>query len=337
MKKRWIAALAVISISAFGLMGCNKEGEAVVEETEVLTEEEIAAREEEQNKIIAEYAAGVLMKYNAGTNSRVLEGQKLLAEEAKEEVIRAKEERRKQLYEEYEGKEENQNTESGDNNSDKGNGGQQTSEPVNYIGDMSTAVNFPSFSITYSGYEVVTSYGGNETFFTMDAKEGKSLLVSKFLVTNIGGQAEELNILSKEMEFRLKLTDRTISAQRTMLLDDLTMYQGVLEAGETKELVILFEISNDAAADLSSMELVIEGEGQTNRMSMEGGDGFVADIPIEEENEESLEVSEVIPTVTEGESDTELLQPAETAEEESDASIITTVGSNNTITIETAD
>ena len=41
---------------------------------------------DEEQKMYAEYAAGVLMKYNAGTNNRVLEGQKLIQQEAKEEA-----------------------------------------------------------------------------------------------------------------------------------------------------------------------------------------------------------------------------------------------------------
>lgn len=339
MKRKWIAAIAVISISAFGLIGCNKEKDAAVEEVEVLTEEEIAAMEEEQNKIIAEYAAGVLMKYNAGTNSRVLEGQKLLAEEAKEEAIRAKEERRKQLYEEYAAEEEKQEQASSDNSGTKSRS-QTSEEVINYISDMSGAINTPSFSIVYSGYEVTDSYGGNETFFAIDAKEGKSLLISKYLVTNTGGQAEELNILSKKIDFRLKMTNGTAKAQRTMLLDDLTTYRGSMEAGETKELIILFEISEDMLSDLGSMELVMENEGQRSRMPLEGG-SMVVNTLSQEITEEVLESEgdfDITNEETEEVSEMQNNMEVETEEEpEVDASIITTVGSNNSIRIENAD
>lgn len=344
MKKKWLAAVAVIGMSALGVTGCNKESETAVEEVEVLTEEELAAMEEEQNKIIAEYAAGVLMKYNAGTNSRVLEGQKLAAAEAKEAAVRAKEERRKQLYAEYYEEETNEAEEaessSGSNNG--GSGTKQAAETVNYIGDLSGAVDAPAFSITYSGYEVTDSYGGSDMFFTIDAAAGKSLLIGKFSAQNTGGQQEELNMLSKDIEFRLKFADRSVKAQRTMLLDDLTMFRGVLEAGEAKELVTVFEIPSEMISELGNMELVVENSGQRSNMILEGGSAVVP--PQNDEISATNDPEVIIVDIEEEESSVPEVQEEmmpetgtveDVLEEESDASIITTVGSNNSITIET--
>ena len=74
-------------------------------------EPEIQNLTDEEQKMYAEYAAGVLMKYNAGSNNRVLKGQKLIQVEAKEEAQAQQAARREQLAAEYEAnKKDKENT-----------------------------------------------------------------------------------------------------------------------------------------------------------------------------------------------------------------------------------
>lgn len=293
MKKQWLAAVAVIGICAFSLTACKKESGQ--EQTEVL-QEDLEAIEEAQNKIIAEYAAGVLMKYNAGTTSRVLEGKKMLVEKQKEEAKKIQEEKRQELFEKYETEstKKQESSEKDDTSSDKTADMGVAMSQVEYISDLSGAVDNSSFSITYSGYEISDSYKGNDEIisFAIDAKNGKSLIISKFLVTNIGGQEEELNLLAIAPEFKVKISDKIVKAEQTMLLNDLSMYKESFAVGETKEAVIVFEIPQEMTGQAENMELIINANNVENRMLLESLEQVEAR-PVEEAMEDITEESEV--------------------------------------------
>lgn len=323
MKKRWITAAAVIGVCALGLTGCNEEG---TEETAQVQQEDLAAIEEAQNKIIAEYAAGVLMKYNAGTNSRVLEGQKLLVEEKKEDAKKLQEEKRQQLFEEYEKEKTKSDEASSQEDGNSAVSGGEVSK-VAYINDMAAAMENSSFSITYSGYEITNSYKEDDGIisFSVDAKEGKMLIVSKFLVTNTGAQEEELNLLAAAPEFKAKLSGKVVKAEQTMLLNDLSMYKEVLKPAETKEAVILFEVPQETTAQLGNMELIVKINDKESRMLLESGQAPHPQI----ETEATSEVSQEAEIIQEDSQEAE----EETATEQEEV-IITTVGSNNNVIVE---
>ena len=324
MKKQWIVTAAAMGILSLSLTACK--GDEISQADIQALKEEQAAIEEQQNKIIAEYAAGVLMKYNSGSNSRVLTGEKLLIEEAKEEAKKAQEEKRQQLFEEYEKEQKKEATDTKDSastNEGKSGGSEKEIPQVQYVEDMSSLVGTSSFSIVYSGYEITDSYTEDLLSFTVDAKEGKVLLVTKFVVSNISGQEEELDVFSLEPEFRIKLSNKVRKAQQTMLLDDLSMYKGRIQAGEVKEAVILFEVSKEIADKLDNMELLIKTDAGEGRMLLEGTSGIVT-LPEEE-------------LVVEEETINEEISIEEDMVEESEETIITTVGSNNNIVVEPAE
>ena len=302
MKKQWLAAVAVMNILALGLVGCkNEEAEVMTEVQEEVQEEDLKALEEKQNKIIAEYAAGVLMKYNAESRSRVLEGQKLLVETAKEDAAKAQEQRRQELLDEYNKQEQkSKQEESISSSGELGDDAEATEEPqIQYITDMSSSLAVPSFSIVYTGYETADSYAGDMAAFSVDAGQGKVLIITKFQITNTAGQEEELNVFAAAPEFRLKVSDKTIKAHQTMLLNDLSMYKEVIPAGESKEAVLIFEVAQDIVSASPNMELIIKMNEQQGRMLLEGASqdagtaAFVEEIEAVEAGEQQEVQSEV--------------------------------------------
>ena len=293
MKKQWLIAVAAMSILAIGLVGCKKENAEV--ETEIQEVEDREAIEEAQNKIIAEYAADILMKYNSGSNYRVLDGQKLLVEEAKENAAKAQEEKRQQLLEEYQKNEkEDEKQESVStavSPSSSVSEGTESVPEIQYISDMAAAMSLPSFSIVYNGYEVADSYQEDLISFTVDAREGKVLLITKFTVTNTAAQEEELNVLALAPEFKLNIGNRNIKAQQTMLLNDLSMYKEKISAGESREAVLIFELDQEVASVSGNMELILNINEQTGRMQLEQ---LTAMSPVEVAEEPVVEGEEAL-------------------------------------------
>lgn len=251
MKKIKISAILLATMMAVLLTGCNKEGTEV--SGEELTE---AGMTREQQQMYAEYAAGVLMKYNAGTNMRVLEGRQLVRAEEEENAKKEQQAKREQAAAEYE-----QGNQPESSSTDGDADGSETAETVAYVEDMGNLLGMEPFSIVYMGYEVTESYpseASEEMFMAMDATAGNTLLVAKFAVTNTGSDTQTFDMLAKQGKFRVNVNGETIGAQYTLLLDDLSMYKEDIEAGATVDTVLIFEIPQEHAETLDSIEMTIK-------------------------------------------------------------------------------
>jgi hypothetical protein len=82
------------------------------------------------------------------------------------------------------------------------------------------------------------------TYYLVEPRTGDSFVVMKFVVENITDETIDLDILSEAPQFRI-CTDGSswVEEADTLLVYDLSTYQGSLAPGESKELVLLFETS----------------------------------------------------------------------------------------------
>lgn len=291
MRKMKLTSFLMIGICSVMLVGCNKEKEEIAAEAVIEVEEEnMFGLTESEQKMYAEYAAGTLMKYNAGSNMRVLEGQTLINQEAKEQAAKEQAEKRAQLAAEYEANKKNNSSKNEEQNSGNGMSGSSEGSGINYVSDMASATGTDAFSIVYEGYEITDSYpsSGDDLFMAMDARQGKVFLVTKFEVTNISSQTENFNMFSKQGKFKLNINGERYKSQYTLLLDDLSMYRGDIDAGETIDTVLIFEIPQSAASNIGDMVLSITVEDEVSAMQLQGGSGVInTDINLEEENVET--------------------------------------------------
>ena len=325
MKKNKLGFLLIMCVASMMFVGCNKKEVEVVTGSEIEEENMFGLTESEQN-MYAEYAAGVLMKYNAGSNVRVLEGQKLIDQEIKEQAAREQEERRQQLAAEYEANKKNNSNK----NENSSSGSSSAGNSVSYINDMSVATGTDAFSIVYDGYEITDTYpnSGDDLFMAMDARDGKVFLVTKFAVTNISGQTENFNMFSKQGKFRLNMNGERYKSQYTLLLDDLSMYKGDVEAGSSMENVLVFEIPEEIAGNINQMELSVTVGDQVSNMLLSGGSVSVTESAQPDELDSDLTEydSDLIEEEFDTGENTESME--ETQEQPEEGGNVTVVGSN---------
>lgn len=252
MKKKSLFSAALVCSLGLLLTGCN-QGQGLT-----LTEQD--------QQLVTEYAVSVLMKYNAGSNMRVLSGQELLQAETEEQARQDREARRQQLAEEYQGSQQAEETVSG---SGTAAGSDSESETIANIEDLGSLMALDQITITYQNYEITDSYGepDEEIMMAMDAAEGKSLLVAHFTVTNHSSETSHLDVLSQDGKFRLKADGKTLQAEYTLLLNDLSMYKGDLEAGASIDTVLIFEVSGEQEA-AESLELIVSMGEQSGRITL---------------------------------------------------------------------
>lgn len=326
MSRNKLAPFLIICMCSAMLVGCNKEEEEIVAETVIETEEEnMFGLTESEQKMYAEYAAGVLMKYNAGSNMRILEGQTLAKQEAKEEAAREQAARREQLAAEYEANKSQSNKTDNQTSGSNSSGSSQGSS-VSYISDMAVATGMNLFTITYSGYEIADTYpsSGEDALLAIDAGQGKSLLITKFLVSNISGQTENFDMFSKQPKFKVNLNGANYKSQYTLLLDDLSMYKGDIEAGAIVDTVLVFEIPESVASNIGDMVLSVTTEDGTSSMQLRGGSVTQTETA-EPAVQESMDNSEDSEQTETGSEDTE----PESENESGEGGNVTVVGSDS--------
>lgn len=219
---------------------------------------------EEQNRQVAEYAAGLLMKYDTKHASRLLSDAELEKELArlqelarrKEELAALEQERKEEQEREKEQKEQALSEipviEQGAN----GPAGQ-------YIEDF---YGIDGITIRYQGYEITDAYpqGGEGVYFRMQASSGKKLLVVKFTASNNTAEEKSLDMISLMPRFKIGINGETARyALSTLLLDDLANYRGTLAAGEEVQLVLMAEVSEELAGNINSISLIMQNDSNS--------------------------------------------------------------------------
>jgi uncharacterized protein YceK len=245
--KKVVYAVATIIIGSMLLSGC---GSVIPDMTQ------------DEEEAVGEYAAMVLLKYDANHRSRLVD-LSLVEEKAAKEL--EAEEKRKE--EEKKKEEENKKTATEDR---PGSDipvvdGSQTAQTAGSIAEF---LELPDgISITYSGMKVCDSYpddGQAGSFFSLDASSGKKLLVLNFQMSNNSGADQDINIFEKNPVCKVTVNDSyTRTALMTMLTNDLSTYMGTLKAGASEEVVLLIEIDESMASSVSSVSMTLKNTEST--------------------------------------------------------------------------
>lgn len=253
--KRNLCKVLGLTVALTVLCGCNSE---------------VPDLTEEQTALITEYATNLLVKHSELSDRDLLSDTELevgIQEEAEAKERKVKED---EIAEAYLNKDAEmiggagEETQSGSLSEES-----VVSAPSETISEF---FDESDFSIEYSSYELCDSYPEEESeefFMAMDATAGHQLCVVKFDVQNMTSSDQEFDMFSKKGKFTLRTSEgETISAQSTMLLDDLSSYKGTIPADGNQELVLVFEVE-DGLNQMETMELIMEDESGENTISLD--------------------------------------------------------------------
>lgn len=213
----------------------------------------------EEEKMVGEYAAKLLLKYDANNRSRLIAREEMEEKTIIEETETPIEETDEQLKEEttVETPEENAPVT-----------GAEEVPATNMIASPEEFYELSEgITIDYQGMEICSSYppdGQADSYFALDATEGKSLMVLKFKIENQAQSEQKVDLLTQNVLFRITANGGyTRNTLTTMLLDDMSTYVGTLDAGEAEDVVLLVEVDNDVANNISTLMLNLKNELKT--------------------------------------------------------------------------
>lgn len=203
---------------------------------------------DKEEDIIVNYASHIVSKYNKRQTKGVVE---LLPEvPATEEVTEPEPETEEPLGTEHIGTEED--IPDGQTPGD-------VDEPS--YATLNEAVGLAGVEVTYTGAEVRDSYASGD-YYSLDAPDGRQYVVLYFSLRNTGTEAVACDMLSSQPIFKADINGTVKStALPTILLNDLSTYQGTLEAGGTAEVVLLFEVDADSVQAVDSVVLNVTKNG----------------------------------------------------------------------------
>ena len=242
MKK--LLACLLSTILAFSMIGCG-----LVPSLDLTEDEE---------KVIAEYAAGLLLKHDRHYKGGLTE----ISEEEEVDDGLGFVVNQETLIPEL----EDETSEEGPNPEFDENLTANEMSDVNQVEysdlSISQAIGLDNFDIVYKSYEVHDIYPEEEStdmVFSMQAPSGMELIVLKFAVTNNSADRALCDVLNKSVSFRLLINEsERVNADKTILLNDLGSFSEEVEGYGMTEGVLVFEVAQGSSQTISSLDLVVK-------------------------------------------------------------------------------
>ncbi len=126
--------------------------------------------------------------------------------------------------------------------------------------NLAAAIGVDGFDITYQGYETADVYPestGDDLSFSMQATPGHKLLVVHLDVMNNDPQEKQCDVLSCNVKFRVLINEtQRVNEQMTILLNDLKSYNEVIPANSSVDTVLVFEVEDQVAENINNLSLV---------------------------------------------------------------------------------
>ncbi len=201
---------------------------------------------EEQSALVAEYAASLLLKYDSKHTNGLMEitDEPIIIKE-EEPIAEPAPEAAQQSAEVTDVKDTDLIAEAA------------AVEPS----PLQETLHVPDFEITYKNYEICDLYPEAESedlVFSMQAQQGHDLIILHFDLKNPTGEAAACDIVTNTPLCRLIVNEETrLNRQTTILPNDLGDYMGTVEAGESVDTVMVFEIEESMSDQIEQMSLLI--------------------------------------------------------------------------------
>ncbi len=238
--KKSIAVLLIVCSFVFVLTGCTNQ---------------IPEMTESENALITEYAAGLLLKYHADYNGKLVdtsvppEPEPVILQPPVEESVVS-------------------------NNSaeDETVSSNAVEIPKSSL-TIAQVLGVNGFDIVYRSFEVCDQYPGlqsspEELVFSMKAGQGNKLLVLKIEVTNSSGQEIMFDTLSMtELDCKIIMdSGKEQRAYVSMLENDFMAISRNFGVGETYEAVIITEMPDADAQAVEDVRLQLQFEGRESTL-----------------------------------------------------------------------
>ncbi len=235
---------------------------------------------EEQSELVAEYAAGLLLKYSPNYEYGLADDEALMEEETTVEETQT-------VGEESSVEESSESTkveETEPVTEIEIHVGEEKTEPdVLYIPinntekvelkenpyevELAEVINATDMGVRYTYYELCGEYpsGSADSGFTVQPQEGKQLLVIHFEIENKAEETLACDLFDSGIRIKVNLNDKGFKkTMSTLLMNDITTYIEEIKVGANKDVVAVMEVDITSEKEITSLNLLMEcGENRS--------------------------------------------------------------------------
>ena len=237
---------------------------------------------DEENYLIAEYAAELLLKYDRNYDMKytgeIIDSDEETTEEITTEAITTEEITTEAITTEaateqpdvdHTTEDSSQTTSKEESDSPDGQGGNLGITDVSGVKadveaadfDLAKFVDEENVSIQYAYYMTADSYPSHDKdgmFIEIEAPTGYKLLVVKFDIENLTNDEQSLDMYSKDITYNIILNDSKSTKQMlTILIDDLYTYEYKLDGSSREEAVLLFQVADSIVPRIQDVKLKV--------------------------------------------------------------------------------
>lgn len=242
---------------------------------------------DEQQELVAEYAAGLLRKYDKNGVSLKDPAKEEAEEEAEtEEAETADSDTSEPGVSEPETSEPEADSETPSdigteevdpaifNEDETAIGDAPSYEDISAMGStLGNAVGYPQVDMSYTGYEVCDRYPDQEDnswLVSMSASEGNKLIVVHVNIANNSGEEQECDILNAGKSYRLLINDSIrVNESISVMMDAFGQYSCSMAPGQSDDTVLIFETSEDNTADIGTLSLVVRDSSGSESIGLQ--------------------------------------------------------------------
>lgn len=242
MKKRVLAVLVILAMM-LTLTGCG---------------DELYEMTDKERQIIVDYAAHIIAKYNI----RQPEGYTYVYEpkvsEEEEEDFSEFDDDTSSDEEQTEEGTDTEDTEDINHDSHSNDSDVDSTDSLKKTG-LSEALGLGTLKAVFTGAQYCLKY---DTFVP---EYGCGLCVVNITIENPTDRAIKLDMLSRLPKFKARINDQVnLKASITILLDDLSTFQGDVPANGSVDTVVIFQFQDDSIVDIEQLSMSVDVDGKTS-------------------------------------------------------------------------
>ncbi len=227
------------------------------------TDDAIPQLSDEELRMVEEYAAHLLLKYDSNYRATTLKEEEMAAERERLERLAAVQAQIAKEKAEKEQKMKEESHDDGGKGDGSGEGGGPGSQEPVYT-DIDEFFGIEGLDISYSGMMSVSRYPlvteDNSWQGVVNATAGNTLLVFSYTIENVSGTDQLLDMASYSPRFTFRINNSFSKASMmTLLQNDLALYRDTIPAGESREAVLVIEITQAQASEAQRVTMIMRG------------------------------------------------------------------------------
>lgn len=193
--------------------------------------------EEDQNKV-AIYSAQVISKYNNSSDTGIVK----LAEKSKEKTAEKTSTKKKKKK----------------SAASTGNTSEASAATSSTITE---AIGISGMQFLYRDAKRASGYSQGDVY-DLTPDDGNELLVVRVKARNITKSPIRLDMPSQSVTFTASYGDETVNSDMTLLMNDLSTYQGTFRAGQSRNMIILFQFPKGTVKSVNKVQYSV-GKGDS--------------------------------------------------------------------------